>query len=282
LPILSSIERLIGLSGVDESFLGKGIIDEDLCNAAMGSQASYLANSYDMPALLGANRYYKISAPNLVIGNDEKAICYTKNINGKRTLILAFRGTVLPSEWLTDANFFSTQVEFSGQKLDVHRGFLNHFNGMKDTIYSVVSTLIALENVTRIIVTGHSLGGAVANLAALFLRENFDVPVYLITFEAPKVFRKKNAVLVEDLLGDEHIKRFADKHDLVVKVGCKSGEHVGRAADSSWNIIECSGYIEAHSMYRVVGNIAIFERLLVKDRNRVVGVICSKKEGTSS
>ena len=74
--------------------------------------------------------------------------------------------------------------------LDVHKGFFEYYNGVRESILDHVEWLISERPASEIHVSGHSLGGAMANLCAVdFAAKYPDVKVALWTFGAPRVFR---------------------------------------------------------------------------------------------
>lgn len=117
------------------------------------------------------------------------------NIRNKKAAILSFRGTNEKIDLFTDANampvpFYGIdrngeidQTKFLGY---VHGGFANALDGIWKDVYQVA------KNFGRrgpLFVTGHSLGGALATLAAARLMsapENFQVRG-LFTFGSPRV-----------------------------------------------------------------------------------------------
>jgi hypothetical protein len=282
---ISSLERFIGikLNGFEElsdNPYTDGIFDRQarVYNAAMAAKAAYFsagsmaASPTEIPELLGASRYQTLVAPNTLFGfttsTEEKGLVYTTEINGEKTLVLSFRGTSNPYEWLTDANFINKTVNIGGQNLNVHTGFYNVFNAMKDQTLNSAKSLMAGGDVKRIIVTGHSLGGAVASIMAPFMKDNFKgVEVDLITFEAPKAFDKESAAKVAEIIGEENVIRIADDNDLVTKVGhgIWAGGHVGEGR-SEWNMMEGNGIGSYHSMERVAANHVLQGFLIAENR----------------
>lgn len=61
------------------------------------------------------------------------------------------------------------------------------WNSFKSQIKSAVATLNSQHPVGRIMVTGHSLGGAIATLAGLDLRSQYGAKVQMIHFGSPRV-----------------------------------------------------------------------------------------------
>jgi hypothetical protein len=283
----SSLEKLIGIGGLEgyEELLSDphhydGIFDkyELLFNAAMAARAAYFSENMvtdpsEMPTLLGADRYRTLVAPNSWLfglhtsGYEEKGLAYTTEINGEKTLVLSFRGTSNFNEMLSDANFFNKNVTIGGLNLNVHSGFYNVFQDMKSQIHDLIENSMAEGNVKRVLITGHSLGGGVASIAAPYVKQLSSVPVDLVTFEAPKAFDKDSAAKVKKVLGPDNVIRIADENDIVTKVGhgVWTGGHVG-VAQTDWNVIHGDSIGSYHSMDRVVGNMALQGRLIIEKK----------------
>ena len=108
-------------------------------------------------------------------------------------LVLAFRGTEKKlSDWLTDARCVPT-VEGASK---VHTGFLEAFSKKRDadgnTVKAAVESILALPAARDdngrplpLFITGHSLGGALALLAATLVVPNVNGACY--TFGAPRI-----------------------------------------------------------------------------------------------
>ena len=106
---------------------------------------------------------------------------------------VAFRGTATESEWRHDFNFSQVDVELStsadeqmkftvnDESLQCHEGFLEVFNDFKSELLTAVGTGGAV-----VVVTGHSLGAALATLASLELSSHGH-SVYTYVFGSPRV-----------------------------------------------------------------------------------------------
>jgi surfactin synthase thioesterase subunit len=65
----------------------------------------------------------------------------------------------------------------------VHAGFLEAYNSVALEVLHVIQTQLTLRPSYNIIVTGHSLGGAIASLGAISIRSTHSyVPMRLFTF----------------------------------------------------------------------------------------------------
>ena len=102
----------------------------------------------------------------------------------KGDLFLIFRGTTMANrkaDIVTDARI---GIERSKSGLPVHIGFNHTFTSMLTDIRKYISEAKALGTIHCI---GHSLGGAVASLAADWVSRNTPNSVKLYTFGAPRV-----------------------------------------------------------------------------------------------
>ncbi|WP_308638006.1 lipase family protein [Paenibacillus silvisoli] len=105
-------------------------------------------------------------------------------LESERAVILAFRGTSSPTDWVTD--MIAQQVAFKPVKNGgyAHRGFAEVYMSARDQIFRL------LDQVPKdkpLFVTGHSLGGALATLASLDIAANRKPAALLTyTFGAPR------------------------------------------------------------------------------------------------
>lgn len=105
----------------------------------------------------------------------------------EKDLFLMFRGSTFANfgaDWLSNAR---CGVEPSAGGL-VHVGFSHIFNSMREEIGWFISQQLAdrLHPIQTIHCIGHSLGGAVATLAANWVKRTTHKDVVLYTFGAPK------------------------------------------------------------------------------------------------
>ncbi|MCM3748334.1 lipase family protein [Paenibacillus pasadenensis] len=101
------------------------------------------------------------------------------------SVVAAFRGTVSPSDWMTD--FMADQTEFDLVKDGgfTHRGFTALYKSLRPQLMRLIEQTSARK---PLFVTGHSLGAALATLASIDLAANVRGRAPIIyTFGSPRV-----------------------------------------------------------------------------------------------
>ena len=144
----------------------------------------------------------------------------------EKTIVLTFKGSQEAIDWVT--NFSIRKEEFFETDVKVHHGFQRsvalfeeHFKSFcklqTDELFSNLYTEVTESN-TKIILTGHSLGGALATLAACRFYDlgipSENLTVY--TFGAPPIGSKR---FVEKYNGKIKIHRFVNTFDFVSYIG---------------------------------------------------------------
>lgn len=134
----------------------------------------------------------------------------------KNEVFLVFRGTTKGNsgaDLLTDVRIGITNNQ-SG--LPVHSGFNHCFTSMLPEIKKFFASLGGSVKAVHCI--GHSLGGAVASLAADWVARNLKHPTRLYTFGAPRVGTDWFAKSTTTAVGDLNIHRVYHKTDPVTMV----------------------------------------------------------------
>ena len=100
-------------------------------------------------------------------------------------LIIAFSGSDSRLDWVR-TNLDGTIDATTG----IHEGFLSAWHSIRDRVLTLAGDMLIRngggKNVT-ILLTGHSLGGALATVSALDIQEGLDRPLTVVTFGAPPV-----------------------------------------------------------------------------------------------
>lgn len=121
----------------------------------------------------------------IVSVKDGFAVCARGGAGYEGDLFLIFRGTTLNNYGADVVSDLRFGVERSKTGLPVHVGFNHAFTSM----LTQLRTFLAgnLSGITRIHCVGHSLGGAVATLAADWVKSHTGLRVMLYTFGCPRV-----------------------------------------------------------------------------------------------
>jgi hypothetical protein len=142
-------------------------------------------------------------------------------------LTVAFRGTQNAKDWLTDLDAALVAIP-TQPKTKVHRGFLKALTSVID---QVVAEIEHSSPFHMLIVTGHSLGGALAMLAAPALRALGHNPDYVFTFGQPRVGNSGFSSGYDQVLRNRTW-RFVNEEDIVPRVPFVSlgYRHAGQCA----------------------------------------------------
>ncbi|NBU16389.1 MAG: hypothetical protein EBS48_05130 [Actinobacteria bacterium] len=104
------------------------------------------------------------------------------------TTYVAFAGTETKDDVKVDASVGDVQVPWTPAKARAHAGFSKAYQGLRDSVRDAVRDAVAGGG-AKVVFTGHSLGGALATLAALdaALNDPSAPEVQVYTFGAPHV-----------------------------------------------------------------------------------------------
>lgn len=147
---------------------------------------------------------------------DGFGVCAEGGENNKGEIFLIFRGTTMANkkaDVLTDARI---GIIRSSAGLPVHCGFQHTFSSMLPQIRQFFSSFKG--NITTVHCIGHSLGGAVASLAADWVSRSLKLPVRLYTFGAPRVGTDWFAKSTTSSIGADNIYRVYHRTDPVPMV----------------------------------------------------------------
>ncbi|KAJ1957723.1 hypothetical protein EC988_000686 [Linderina pennispora] len=84
-----------------------------------------------------------------------------------KEIIVSWRGTTILMDWVKDFTYFPVSWPSSIAGSQVHRGFLQAYSSASAHIEETVAKLVAKYPDYSIVLTGHSLGGAQATIAAV-------------------------------------------------------------------------------------------------------------------
>jgi hypothetical protein len=124
-------------------------------------------------------------------------------VDGAMQNVLVFRGTQNVRNWLSNINVLPASWPTGGL---VHRGFLDAL----DRVWPALAPAVA-DAGPELLITGHSLGGALATLAAAQMAAAGAAPTALYTFGAPRV----GDTAFGRVLDGVPVHRFVNGRDLV-------------------------------------------------------------------
>lgn len=123
-----------------------------------------------------------------------------------RILYIFYRGTMSSYEWKFDLNYKQTAVTFLGSEFDgslIHSGFADVLTQIQPRLASLITPELA--NFDSVLVSGHSLGSAVASLTASYLISNLlktaSKTIFVYAFGKPRVGNITYCDVVQTLFG---------------------------------------------------------------------------------
>lgn len=164
-------------------------------------------------------------------------------------VLLAIRGT---DTWqdliLTD---FNIGLQTSSTGKSVHSGFNRVFKSFE----SDISRFLRGTNPTRIHCVGHSLGGALASMAADMIAEkNMGSPI-LYTFGSPRVGTRQFSGSLTKKVEDKNIFRVSHSNDIVTMIPMWPFVHIPQPGTECFVQSPLSG-LPAHAMKGYIGSVS--------------------------
>ncbi|MCG3219241.1 MAG: lipase family protein, partial [Candidatus Heimdallarchaeota archaeon] len=110
-----------------------------------------------------------------------------------KIVVLAFRGTHGDTNWLNNLNIKRDKFPKVGRlffKPKVHSGFLKGYKSIKNAVTLTIDQLVQQYPTHKFMITGNSLGGAIASIAAIDLYHLFSQLEHEIThyvFGSPRL-----------------------------------------------------------------------------------------------
>ena len=118
--------------------------------------------------------------------------------NTNQLVVLAFRGSESVSNWRVDLYAVRHPSDLC-RHCHVHSGFWNAWTEIRERAKAKVLTAVRIHPEYRLVITGHSLGGAIATLAAGDFRKmhhRLAATTELYTFGAPRVGNRHTAAFL--------------------------------------------------------------------------------------
>lgn len=178
------------------------------------------------------NMFYK----NIIIKSRLCRLCYTKPIKAKNILNIynnyiclnelnntkciifynntsidiCFKGTTNIENMYSNMHFFLKNYD----NIKVHNGFLNQYLIIKNKLFDNIDYIIKNNNIGEISLSGHSSGGAIANIASIdFCKKYNDIQIKCVTFGSPKVGNEDFVNEYNKYVKDSY--RIVNKNDII-------------------------------------------------------------------
>lgn len=107
-----------------------------------------------------------------VVYNITQAPGYIGYSASRNAIILSFRGSSNIQNWIENLNFEKVPY-IHCLRCEIHSGFYADYLGVASQVSNKVQAILSKHPTATLIATGHSLGGALAEVAALELKRNF-------------------------------------------------------------------------------------------------------------
>ncbi|WP_250296369.1 lipase family protein [Wolbachia endosymbiont of Oedothorax gibbosus] len=200
-------------------------------------------------------------------------------IKGKE-ITIAYHGTRMShglwglNDLITDLNASFTTSELLPDGGRIHRGFYNSFTDSWPNLYGILKSHAEKQGSEikdfKINLTGHSMGGAIAKIAALCLNKTEGAEdVHVATFGDPRVFDLAASKFYNDVLQEKTIRVTQHRQDPVpaVSPGLFGYAHVGAqlriSAPEGYSFHKIDGYHETvkvmdESDFKLNNNVSLF------------------------
>ncbi|OJK04868.1 hypothetical protein ASPACDRAFT_1851828 [Aspergillus aculeatus ATCC 16872] len=103
-----------------------------------------------------------------------------------KKLVVSFRGSSSIENWIANLDFIFTDASAVCSGCQVHQGFWKAWSSVADTLTAEIASAVTAYPGYSLVLTGHSLGGALATIGATVLR-NAGYSVQLYSYGAPRV-----------------------------------------------------------------------------------------------
>ncbi|RMZ72284.1 lipase precursor [Pyrenophora seminiperda CCB06] len=176
------------------------------------STAAYCPNNYnspgdqlecpggDCPRVQDADSVTTVEYSREEVSTDVTGFVAVDHTN--QLIVISFRGSASLDNWRTNLDFDVTQTDICSD-CTAHSGFWHSWLDARDRVLPAVQQASASFPRYRIAVTGHSLGGAIATLAAATLR-NSGYSVALYNFGSPRIGGSRIATYITNQPGGNY------------------------------------------------------------------------------
>lgn len=169
----------------------------------------------------------------------------------QKAIVVAYRGTSDVANWLSDLNLVKTSYPYC-DGCEVHKGFYDAEQGVITNVLNQVKELKSAYPSYTILVTGHSLGAALATLTAVDILMTISQDVRLFNFGSPRVgntaFAEWASAKIQDRNRVTHHKDTVPHCPLHERFTHLSGEYY--EPDDKPDVVACVGYEDPNCSYQ--------------------------------
>ena len=133
-----------------------------------------------------------VPAAQFAVGSDGSITGFIGYQPSVSTIWVAFRGSSDIANWITNLDFIRMSYPLCSG-CSVHEGFYTAEQQALPQIQNAVQQLVAAYPSYSIVVTGHSLGAALATLTALDLAQTYGSGVSVYNYGCPRIFNQAGA-----------------------------------------------------------------------------------------
>lgn len=167
----------------------------------------------------------------------------------QQSIYVVFRGSTSTRDWINNIDTILTPYP-NCSKFEVHAGFYHAEQSIQQAMVEEVRALRQQNPQYKVVVTGHSLGGALSTLAALTLT-SLNTSITLINFGSPRVGNRDFAEFASSTIKNRF--RLTHYRDVVPHLPWTerfvhiSGEWY---EDQHGMLHPCEGYEDEHCAYQ--------------------------------
>jgi hypothetical protein len=174
-----------------------------VCNVPVneGCMGIYESGKYNCGPLCQTNSELK----KIIINERTNSQAVITTHSSTKTLVIAFKGTKLMSEWIKNMKMHMTEIRWTVETKDdnrkMHHGFQDIYIGLRQEILDFGIDFMTTNPDYKILFTGWSLGAALALIGAVdfYERSGMAERIYTITFGQPRVGNDHYANYVNSL-----------------------------------------------------------------------------------
>lgn len=166
--------------------------------------------------LVEASGAYSVAEFENIPGSDDTGFMAVDDAN--RLVVLVFRGSVSRLNWHKDFDIIKAHTDMC-KHCHIHHGYWKSWMGIRDSVKAAVQQTLDASPGYRFVITGHSLGGALATLAAADFRKDSDDlanRTELFTFGSPRVGNKEAAAFMSGQSSLSY--RITSRYDMIPRL----------------------------------------------------------------